>query len=515
MKQAEFIPVKHSGIVIDLPPEEVTPETWTGGSNTVFRDGITERVGGYMRYAEPLPASQKPLYAGNIVVGAESYWIYFTVNKIYVTDGLTHWDITPVGGLSNSEAGDISFCVLNGVPCFNNGHDQPMYWDRNTANKALILPGWPSTARCKALRATKYHLIALNITDAGINYPNQLWWSIGAQAGAIPQEWLPTAANDAGDAICGDSPGVIVDGLGLRDTFIVYKESSTYAMQYVAGQYVFTTRKLFITTGVVALNCVVEANGLHYVLTGTDVIRHDGQNYVSVVDQKVQRSLIRSIEPTKRKMCNVVARLIANQVWICIPEANQPWLSKAYVLDVKTGDIGVRILPQVAAVCRGVVSAVGIGNSWASDNNSWASDTTFWDQQSFNPTEDSLLMIDNPNAHLFNVDTIGTADGQPVHSWVERLGGPIGDFRKHKILTALVPRIEGEPGDVLTITMGGQAWFDQPITWGEPQTFVIGTDIGVTDIVEGRLLSVRFEGTTVGPWKLYKYAVKQVESGEV
>jgi len=517
MKQAEFLPAKHSGIVLDLPPEEVNPETWTGGSNTVFRDGITERVGGYARYADPLPAGQGPLYAGNVVIGAESYWIYFSANKLYVTDGTTHFDITPAAGLATSEAGDISMCVLNGIPCFNNSHDAPMYWDRDTTHKAAVLPGWPATARCKALRATKYHLFALNITDAGINYGNQFWWSSGAQAGAIPQEWTPTATNDAGDGLCADSPGSIVDGAGLRDTFVIYKETSTYVAQYVAGQYVFTTRKIFQTTGVVALNCVVEANGFHWVLTGTDVIRHDGQNFSSVVDEKVQKTLIHSIEPLKRKMCNVVARIVSNQVWICIPEGGQSWLNKAYVLDVKTGDIGVRTLPQVASVCRGIVSltGAGTGNSWNTDPNAWETDVTFWDQQSFDPTEDSLLMCDRVREHLYNVDVIGTADGAPVYSSIERLGGPIGDFRAHKLVTAVVPRIEGEPGDVLTFTLGGQAWFDQPITWGEPQEFVIGTDVGVTDIVEGRLLSLRIEGNTVNVWRLYKYAIKAAEVGEV
>lgn len=514
MKQAEWEKLQHSGIVLDIPPEEVSPVNWTGAQNVVFREGITERVGGYARFADPLP-TPTPLYAAGLVIGADAYWIYFTVNKVYVTDGLTHWDITPVGGLNTSEAGDWSCCFINGIPCFNNGHNPPMYWDLQTANKALPLPGWPAGALCKALRATKYHLMALNITEGAINYGNQVWWSAGAQAGAIPQEWTPTPSNDAGDALCADTPGVIVDGLALRDTFIVYKSTSTYVMQYVAGQYVFTTRKLFLTTGVLALNCVVEANGLHWLLTGTDVIRHDGQNFTSVVDLKVQKTLVRSIEPSKRRMCCVESRILNKQVWIAIPEAGQNWLTKAYVVDVQNGDVGVRSLPMVASLAHGIVAQIGAGNSWNGDPDSWASDVTFWDQQSYDPTQDSLLMVDAVNARLYNTDVIGTADGQPVHAYVERLGGMLGDFVDHKVVTGLVPRIEGEPGDTLTITLGGQPWFGQPITWTEPQEFVIGTDVGISAIVEGRLLSFRIEGTTGSPWRLYKYSVKYADIGRI
>lgn len=514
MKQAQFIPAQHLGIVLDKPPEEAPPEVWTGGVNVAFRDGMTTRTGGWERFAEPL-AAVDPLYALNVLIGADAYWVYATTTKVYVTDGATHWNITPAGGLGVSEAGDWSGCILNGIPCLNNGQDVPIYWNLNTAAPMVALPGWPANARCKALRATKYHLIALNITDAGVNYPSQVWWSSGAQAGALPTEWTPTAANDAGDVICGDTPGAIVDGLALRDSFMVYKEFSTYVMQYVAGQYVFTTRKLFLTTGIQALNCVVEANGLHWLFTGTDVVRHDGQNYVSVVDEKVKRALVESVEPSKTKMCCVVERILNQQIWVCIPEANQSWLTKAYVIDAVSGDVGIRQLPNVAAVCRGIVADVGAGNSWNVDPNPWSSDVTFWDQQSYSPTQDSLLMVDSVNDHLFAVDTIDTGDGAPIYSYVERLGAPLGSFISHKVVTALVPRIEGEPGDVLSITMGGQSWFGQPIDWGTPQEFIIGTDIAVNDIVEGRLLSVRIEGTTSSVWRLYKYSVKYAEIGEV
>lgn len=514
MKQAMWEPAQQLGIILDKPPEEVPPGNWTGGLNVAFRDGMTTRVGGYERYADPL-AAPSPLYALNVIIGPDSYWLYMTVNKVYVTDGANHWDLTPVGGLSTSEAGDWSGCILNGIPCVNNGSDPPMYWNLNTGTKLQTLPGWPAGATCRALRATKYHLMALNITEGVQNFPTQVWWSAGAQAGSLPTEWTPTASNDAGDVVLGDSPGGIVDGLALRDVFIVYKEFSTYVMQYVAGQYVFTARKLFLTMGVQALNCVVEANGMHWLFTGTDVVRHDGQNYVSVVDEKVKRTMVESIEPSKTKMCCVESRILNQQIWVCIPEANEQWLTKAYVIDAAGGDIGIRALPKAAAVCRGIVADVGAGNSWDVDSAPWSSDPTFWNQQSYSPTQDSLLMVDSVNARLYSVDVIDTADGAPLYAYVERLGAALGDFVKHKVITGLVPRIEGEPGDVLTITLGGQAWFDQPIQWGTPQPFVIGQDIAVSDIVEGRLLSVRFEGTTSSVWKLYKYSVKYTEMGEV
>ncbi|MNV72103.1 hypothetical protein D3C71_1651630 [compost metagenome] len=202
-------------------------------------------------------------------------------------------------------------------------------------------------------------------------------------------------------------------------------------------------------------------------------------------------------------------------MWVAIPEQGNQWLNKAYVIDVTTGDVGVRSLPNVASLAHGIVGNIGVNSSWNADGNAWETDVTFWDQQSFDPTQDSLLMVDAVRAHLYNVDVIGTADGAPVHAYIERLGAPVGDFSKHKVITAVTPRIEGELGDVLTFTLGGQTYFNQSIVWGDPQDFVIGQDVHVTDIVEGRLLSVRIEGTTNSPWRLYRYAIKTVDQGEV
>lgn len=513
MKQAKPLRTQHLGIVMDRPPEEVDPATWTGGQNVQFLNGATQRTGGYQAWADPLPVTG-PLFAMNVIIGPDSYWLYCTDTKVYVTNGLIHWDLTPTTPLAISEAGDWSGCILNGIPCLNNGSDPPMYWDLDTTHKVATLPGWPANATCKALRATKYHLMALNISEANLNYGSQVWWSSAAAAGALPQEWTPTASNDAGDTVCGDSPGDIIDGLALRDVFIVYKAFSTYIMQYVAGTYVFTTRKLFDTTGIQALNCAVEVNGTHLVFTGTDVIRHDGQSYVTMAHDKIKRALVESIEPSKIKMCMIEARLLEDLLWVCIPESGHFWLSKAYILDMKTGDWGNRVLPDVASVCRGIVADTGIANNWDADDEPWDSDVTFWDQQTFSPTQDSMLMVDAVRSTLWSVDTVDTQDGQPVFSYVERLGTHIAGLDNHSVVTGVTPRLDGNPGDTLTITLGGQQWFDTPITWGDPQPYVIGTDTYVNDIVEGRLLSVRFEGTTAAVWKLYSYAVKTAQVGE-
>jgi hypothetical protein len=318
--QTQYIKNKHLGVIQDLAPEEVPPEHWTRVINVSFPDGDSRRREGYAQYSPALPADQEPFYGGSVTgTNGINYWVWMTNNQVWVTDGDTHTEITPAGGLLDTDPGTWTFTVLGGIPVFNNPVNPPMYWDLNTANPALILPGWPANTTCLSMRAVKYHLVALNITEASINYPSQVWWSEGAQAGAIPQEWVPTAENDAGDAIIGDSAGAIVDAFPLRDQLVIYKNSSTYTMQYVAGQYVYAFRKLFPTVGMQSLNCACEIEGRQVVFTGEDVIMHDGQNFESMVDHKVQRTLVDSVDKDKIGLCNVVARVVDRQVWVCLP----------------------------------------------------------------------------------------------------------------------------------------------------------------------------------------------------
>ena len=509
MKSIGYQSFKHTGIVTDLPPEEVPPGNWTGGGNIQFQDTSTRRVGGYKSMVTP---SAAPQFSVNVVVGPVSYWVYCGATTVHVTDGVANWNITPTG-LSATQVGEWSCGILNGIPSFSNGINPPFYWDLVTANICKTLPGWPAGASCRVIRAFKFHLMAINVFDGTGQLGSTVWWSASAVPGAVPTEWTPTAENDAGDIDLADTPGALVDGLALRDLFVVYKDNATYALSYVAGQYTYTSRKLFLTSGLSSSNCVVEINGEHWVFTGSDVIRHDGQNFSSVVQDKTKHGIVDAIDPTKVTWSCVAANSRTQQLWICVATQGSPYLNKAWVINTLTGDAGERDLPLVAHVARGLVDANPPDLQWDTDSQDWDQDVTFWDQQAYSPNNDSFVMADVDSVQLWAVDQADTANGQPISAYCERLSLPINDNILRALVTAVVPRLEGEPGEVISIRVGGQAFFSQPITWSDPLPFVIGVDVAVQCLVEGRLISVRFEGKTARQWRIYSYKLAVVDLG--
>jgi len=514
VRQTQFLEIDQAGIILDLPPEEVPGSNYTSCSNVYFRDGAAARVEGYGVYGPELITAD-PIFAYPATYQSVNYWIHCTTENIYVTDGYTQWDITPAAGLSPTTAGEWTATTLNGIPVLNNPENAPIYWALNPANPCETLPGWPDNTTCNAIAAVKYHLVALNITEAGINYPSQVWWSQGAQAGAVPQEWIPTAENDAGDTILADSTGHIVTAYPLREQLIIYKSNATYTMQYVAGQYVYAFRKIFPNTGIASRHAVCEVDNQHWVFTGTDVVKHDGQNFISVVYDKVQRHLTNSIDPGQIQLVSLTARLTDNQVWVNIPTTGAQLLVAAVILDVRDGNVGLRTLPQVASVIRGTVSPTSELGPWESLDTSWQNWPDQWNEAKYLANSDGVMMTRPTNANkakaLLAVGYENSAEGEPISAYVERLSGMAGDYTKTKILTRVIPRIEAGAGTVFTFRLGAQAYFGDSILWGPPQQFIAGTDTGLSYIITGRYMSLRISTESIAPWKLYSYVIKYAD----
>src|SRR3546814_9186284 len=73
-------------------------------------------------------------------------------------------------------------------------------------------------------------------------------------------------SNSAGDNIINEMKVEIIDGLSLRDSFIIYAKNEVWTMDYIGGNYLFRWRKIYDKVGILNQNCVVQVDGLHYVL---------------------------------------------------------------------------------------------------------------------------------------------------------------------------------------------------------------------------------------------------------
>jgi len=93
--------------------------------------------------------------------------------------------------------------------------------------------------------------------------------------------------------------------LPLRSIFVIYSETQIWAAEQIGGVEVFTWSKLFDEGGMIAPNCAVEVNGVHYVFGPKDIYKHDGVSKVSIIDKRNKNFVFRNLNKQKSEVCFV------------------------------------------------------------------------------------------------------------------------------------------------------------------------------------------------------------------
>ena len=179
--------------------------------------------------------------------------------------------------------------MLNGIAFLNNPNDVPQAWTPSASNNFDALSNWDANHTCRALRPYKNFLIALDVTKTATRYPHLVMWSDAADPGLVPGSWVPSATNRAGEYPLSETDDFVVDGLSLRDTFVVYKQESCWGMQLIGGDNVFRFYRMFDNVGVLGAHCAIEfKRGQHAVFAPDDIVIHDGVTARSIVDNRVK-----------------------------------------------------------------------------------------------------------------------------------------------------------------------------------------------------------------------------------
>jgi len=500
------------GIVSDLPAHEVAPQFYTAGENMHFRSSFAERTKGHAQIYSGILTTLRNI--SNVQTGGMNYWVYHGTDKSHVVTGATHTDITKVGGITGTViANRITSGLLNGVHFMNNGQDAPMFWDGIPANPMTDLTGWPASTTCKAMRAFKFHLFAMDISKPAGDFEMQVLWSSAAAPGTIPASWTPAATNEAGDAELSQTKGPVIDGLPLRSSFLFYKQHSAYIADYVGGNNIFNFRRAFVTSGVLTRNCIAPYKGRHFVVTDGDVILTDGSSTDSIADNRMRRFLFNQLDQTNFEATFVVTFPKQNEIWICFPSAGSTFCDLALIWDGVANAWGVRELPDISHAAIGIISDLTVSELWNDDAGFWKDDTTFWNQQNFSNADDRLVMAKPDDAaptssKFFEVDSGKTFDGTNISASIAKYSMPFDEPNRVKFLRRLIPHIQANNGTQIKIRAGSQMVDSDPILWSNERTFTVGMDKHVDTFAQGKYLSFEFRSDGTNPWALTGFDVE-------
>jgi hypothetical protein len=499
------------GVNRDLSTHELPINIWTNANNIRFVDGMAAQVAGW-KDLYPSP-SVTPYHVMPVDVAGVRTWIYAGQNKIYtVMNGAVHTNITrqtaSVDVNYNAVRNGWTSSVLGGIPIINNGSDAPQQW--LLTGKCTNLTNWPANNFAKSLRTYKNSLVALNITKTGTNYPYMVKWSHPAQAGTVPSTWdITDATKDAGEYDLSEGYDVIIDGLPLRDSFIIYKQSSIWRMDYTGGILVYKFQKIVSNQGMMARNCAVEINGQHFVFSNSDCIVHDGQNSVSVLDKQTRRDLFTQIDATRADQCFVFVDYLYNEVFACYPSLGSATCNRAMVWNFIDKTVSFRDIPTLNHAAFGPVDDTA-ARTWNTAVGTWNAQVTPWDATSASLNR-TLTVMASDATKLYLLDGDATFAGTTITSFLERKGLSVGEPESKKLIRGIRPRIYGS--GTVNVSIGyGDTPYAEPM-YNAPVLFTIGTTVSVDSMCTGRYMAVKFSSGSSNNWRLDSYDIDVQKAG--
>jgi hypothetical protein len=528
MAEVEVNDVGSVGVITDQKPYMLPPEAWSTGTNVRVVDTDMEKMPGW---SQTFNSPSAPLFAPHFVMAVktpgDNFWLYTSLTKAAVYDGIVHTDITRLAGDYNAgETRQWNGTLLGGVAILNNGIDAPQMWQpAAAATKLKDLDAWPTGVTAKVIRSFGPFLMAINITKPTLGVlPHMVKWSHPADPGSVPVTWDETdGSHDAGEIELPDvEAGLLVDMLPLGETMYIYKEASVRKCRFVGGRSIFDFgQSAWLTgTGILAPRCVcVTGDGTKQVWASQDdILWHDGNRVRSLLSSRRRRELFNILDPVNYLNSFMFTNPFFGEVWFCYVPTGQTQPTRALVFNYLNGGETWPITTVDGITFRN--AALGgiqgdTGEIWQQGTDVWQDNTGPWSVLS----RRRIALCGTDAAKFYKLDDGPTRDGVAFTATLQRLGLSvlgkkrngewIVDFDRWKLWDTIWPKISGA---TVQVRIGKQELVDGPVTWMPYVDFDPRVDIKVdSGPISGRALAI--EIMSENSFKISGYRTDVVDIG--
>lgn len=500
-----------TGFVPDLPAFDLPGGAWTDSRNVRYRDGALEKAPGQ---AQVLPElSCTAIWALSMSDATTAYWAYGSNTVMYATDGTSTANIT--GTLSLSATDDLGYTggAFHGFMVISDGVEIPQTWVPSLSNDLVSLTAWPAIT-CEVIRPWRDFLIALRIKESGTLNPRLMRWSDVAAKGALPGSWdFTDPTNQAGIKEFGESQEGLQDCAGLRDSLIVYKTNETWIADYVGGDDILGFRQLFSQSGCLTQDCIGRLPGGHLVLTGDDLVFHDGNSARSLIDKRARRWLFNRIDLTNYRRTFVTMDYRNREAYVCFPEQGLDRATLALVWNWAEDTLHPYDLGQ-ARTFAAVGPVTGSATTFDGESRSFDSITDSFDEEKVSPWKQTVQFFAASERKAYQLDAGPGYGALGMNCYAERLGHPITeDLGSIKRIWRLWPRVIGTTGDTVRFWISVRASLSHDLSYAGPFTITIGVDEWIDLRLDGRIIDLRLEYTGAHPFRFYGLDLEYEHSG--
>lgn len=535
-----MVPVRglaEKGVLRDPSPYQLDLNAFSNAWNVRFHANQAERAPVFRTVQAGLVKEPVFIAALNSTTSYDSLFIAaadFTVQS-WISGALTNITSPSSPGTTSNKA--ITSTFLGDVIYMNRPDQAPMYYGPSSTTLATM-PNMETSWTARSVRAFGDYLIALNVTkppsyttSTGITLTggaliNLFKWSDLTLNGLTPDSWDPfDPTKSAGENPLEELDTGIVDGATLRGIFVVYSENQIWGVTQTGTAQIFDFAKLFDEGGLIAPNCVVEINGMHFVFGVDDIYKHDGVEKVSIIDKRNRDALFRYLNKGLSEVCFVHYSRAKNSIVFGYnsvdPGASFQGADRCNVgavYDITADTWSFIDLPNVSGMAEGSIDSIltwatcpagltwdTVGSSWADQGNTFVKNTV---AVSATFTGSNLSVTSNRIAAWDFFD--GGAESVVIFQYEPELNPPVvlertglaldqmgSDLATYKKVRAVYPMLSVSEGTILDIQVGGALTPTGAPVYLSQVSFDPTSQYKIDGIQGGRYLAVKF--TLDGP----------------
>ena len=148
------------------------------------------------------------------------------------------------------------------------------------------------------------------------------------------------------------------------------------------------------------------------------------------------------------------------------------------------------------------------GTTWDDISQGWNTNDEGWSERLFNPIVETIIAAGQGD--IYQMDTTNQSNGADRTVYVERSGLDVGGNDRVEMITAIYPKMIGDP---VKVYIGSQEHVSAPINWEGGYDFNPVSDYKVDCRVTGRLHSIKFESQNDASWRLQGFDLDYQDRG--
>jgi len=502
-----------AGAINDLDPVDLPPESISYGENYKV---INNKVQSAYFFKKIVQQTISQLAGYLFWVPGSNFYMVLSKGHATLYSGNTWFDITETGGYAGISVGQEilwQHCMIGNIPVVNNPQTWPAYWSPQQTTQLLQPLNFNPANTWKALnyhanvvRSHNNFLFALNLTEGSVTYPTSYRWSHPADVNGLPFTWdetdLSAIAGKASIGVGGD----IVDGLSMRDSFVIYSESAITILSYIGGEFIWSSRTLTSRYGLLATDCVVEVSGLHYFITNGDIMANNGNSVESILSRRVKNKFVNTLDPNNYENSFAAVNPVTKEVWFCYPEVGFVYPTVAIVFNYEFNTLSSRKLDSGPNATFGPV--LQPQELWSIVQGTWDNNLTAWGKDTNSPFSNTITTCDVQGS-LYSLELIDPAI--VVNTLVEREGLILDDQVQLFTTTCAYPNIDCT--NSCWIQLGAQDFAGGPVRWQPAVKFTPATMRKVDIRATGSLLAWRVFSDNTTPFILTGMDIEYVFNG--